>query len=253
MDTPTRKALNAINLAFYARHAEAFSDTREHPWPGWDRVLARFAEREPEAAGAVSRVLDFACGNGRFAGHLADRHPTAIDYCGVDASAPLLREAQKRCQPLARAKLVEADWVLEATANAIPTGPFDLVVAFGALHHVPGFEARREIVRALAERVAPGGLLAIAFWRFGAPEHAERFAVRMAPLRETAPCYGFDPGDLEAGDHLLRWGDASHRYCHYSDDTEIEALLAGLALERVDSFLADGRGGNLNRYELLAA
>ncbi len=39
MDLPTRRALDAINRRFYAAAAQEFSETRSHPWPGWERVL----------------------------------------------------------------------------------------------------------------------------------------------------------------------------------------------------------------------
>ncbi len=43
MDLDTRRALEAINRRFYDSAAEEFSDTRSHPWPGWERLLPQLA------------------------------------------------------------------------------------------------------------------------------------------------------------------------------------------------------------------
>jgi hypothetical protein len=58
---------------------------------------------------------------------------------------------------------------------------------------------------------------------------------------------------LEPGDHLLRWGagDALPRYCHFVDDGERSRLLAGLPLEPIDRYRADGKSQDLNDYILL--
>ena len=129
---------------------------------------------------------------------------------------------------------------------------FFTVLLFGLLHHLPGFETRRGLLHRLAHRLAPGALLALAAWRFGA---FERFQSRMLSWqdhnrRATEP---IDPAQLEPRDYLLGWGgrDAPPRYCHFVDEEEMEALLAGLELERVDEFTADGSRGDLNHYVML--
>ena len=66
MDPETRKRLLALNRDFYTREAEAFSATRNHPWPGWVRIL------DGLAPGALA-VLDAGCGNGRLARFLLER------------------------------------------------------------------------------------------------------------------------------------------------------------------------------------
>lgn len=237
MDPATQRTLAAHTRAFYREHAEAFSRTRDHPWPGWRRVVDRLP-----AAGAL-RVLDAGCGNGRFATFLAS-HPLALRRplacTGIDACEALLDVARARALPGSR-------WLAhDLEHDPLPEGPFDLIVAFGLLHHIAGFERRRALIASLAEPLAPGGRLALAFWRFA--EHG-RFDRRRLDWSRLG---GIDPAALEPGDHLLAWGDAgAARYCHASDDDEVEALLARLPLTRYDDFTADGRDGALNRYVVL--
>jgi len=268
MDPQTRLALNAINREFYAAEESAagFSATRDHPWPGWERVW-----REVRRTGPTDRalsVLDAGCGNGRFAAFLAERSPETIHYVGIDASQPLLKIAAQRAQPLARAQFVCGDLTNDlandlseaSTAKAsTEKASFDSVVLFGVLHHLPGFEARAALLAALAELVTAGGLLAFTLWRFGAPSLWPRFQSRVLPWRDynRRAATPLDLAQLEAGDHLLRWGDnpdsndAPLRYCHYVDDAERDALVATLPLESVEHYVQDGRSNDLNQYVVL--
>ena len=87
MNEPTRQQLIAINYEFYTRYAESFSSTRDHPWPGWVRVLDGI-DSEP------LRVLDVGCGNGRLARFLQGARETR--YVGIDTSAELIDFARKQ-------------------------------------------------------------------------------------------------------------------------------------------------------------
>lgn len=166
----------------------------------------------------------------------------------------MLSHAEKRLAALGdiQAELLRADILEEASRDGVPAAAFDLVVAFGLLHHVPGSEARQAFVAELARRVAIGGVLAITAWQFaGRP----RFADRIVPWSELELRGGppIDPAQLEPGDHLLGFGDPSPalRYCHHCDDAELDALVAPIPLDEVARFSADGRDGDLNRYVVL--
>lgn len=256
MNETTVHTLNEINLAFYRRRAGEFSATREFPWPGWIRLMEHFKAR------SNARVLDVGCGNGRFAAYLAEqlatRQPAGaapLEYFGADASAPLLAFAARRTLPSLRAHFTELDFVRAPTElPACPPGPFDLVVLLGVLHGVPGHAQRRALVREAARRVVPGGLLAMTCWRFA---EIERFKRRLVSW-DTYNAGATEPverGELERGDHLLPWGRGSSavRYCHATDEPELERLVCGLGLEPVDRYLADGRSGDLNRYAIYRA
>ena len=146
---------------------------------------------------------------------------------------------------------------LEPPTSATTPRPtlFDAIVLFGLLHHVPGFQTRADLIASSAEWLAPGGILALTLWRFGAPDMWSRFKNRVIPWREynEGASQPLDLSQLEAGDHLLRWGDGDGpaRYCHFTDPYERDALLATLQLEQVDRYCADGRSNDLNEYVLL--
>jgi SAM-dependent methyltransferase len=117
-----------------------------------------------------------------------------------------------------------------------------LVALFGVLHHIPGAARRRDLVRALAAQVRPGGLLAFTSWRF---YEYPRFRSRIIP---------FPPGlDVEANDYLLDWRRGEHavRYCHYIDDAEQADLIAAAGLMPVTAYRADGESGSMNSYVVL--
>lgn len=220
----------AINRTFYARFHAAFDETRTRPWPGWRRVAARTSPRT---------VLDLGCGNGRWADFLAANAPSAETYEGWDDCPPLL----ERAGALFRAGLDARFVIVDLLGNEWPARSADLVGAFGVVHHVPSFEARRAFLTRAFARVAPGGHLAVCFWRF-APDGQPRVAT--APWSEV----GIEPAAVEPGDHLVRWrrGGAGLRYCHHSDDDEIDRLLEPLDGELVDRFDADGAARDMNRY-----
>lgn len=227
MNDETIETLIALNRRFYEQVAASFVDKRQRPWRGWRRLLPLVS---PGA-----RMLDVACGHGRFVAFLeAERPDPGREVVGVDTSPALLAEARARFPSM---RLVERD-VLRGPLDDL--GAFDLVVCFGLLHHVPSAALRRRFVQRLAERVAPGGALVFALWR-----------VDPTGDKRRPPLEGLD---LEPGDLFLGWGphpDAV-RYCHDVDDAEAEALVAATGLALTDDFRDDGTGDR-NRYLVLKA
>ena len=229
MDDTTIARLNALNRAFYETTAADFDQTRATPWPGWDALL-------PYLAAPLS-VLDVACGNGRIGRFLFEHLGTNVTYHGEDSNPALLARA---CTGLAGydAHLEQRD----VRGEPRPEGTYDLVALFGMLHHIPGHMQRQAFLCALAGRVAPGGLLIFAAWRF---YEYERFRQRILPW----------PPDLvvEPGDYLLDWrrGARAPRYCHYVDDAAHAVLVAATGLRELATYRADGDTGDLNRYSIL--
>jgi tRNA (uracil-5-)-methyltransferase TRM9 len=251
MDASTRSQLLALCEDFYTAQAMAFDASRgHHAWPGWKRLLESLTEMDRPL-----RVLDIGCGNARLARFLGDSG-IDLDYTGVDANTALLESARDRLPAglRERCRLTRHDFLVsEAPGTDLPAGPFDLVALMGVLHHVPGRDWRVALLRAAAQRVAPGGLLALATWQFA---DRERFARHRIDWSSLGPVRGrpIDETCLEAGDHLLRFGgdaDAPPRFCHQVDDAEFESWPSALGLEPLASFRADGAEGNLNRYWIL--
>jgi len=108
-----------------------------------------------DTLGPAPRVLDAGCGTGRVAIRLAERGCATV---GVDLDTTLLAHAAT--------KSPRCDWVtadLATLADDVIPGPFDAIVAAGnvMIFLAPGTEAA--VVRNLAARLAPGGVLVSGF------------------------------------------------------------------------------------------
>ena len=248
----TAAALHRINRDFYRHRAREFAATRRRPWPGWRRALEVFRGRAVSGRTGALRILDVGCGNGRLAAFLADRGGRDWRYLGLDASPELLVAARRRLGGHRRFLFAAADVVERGWPMAAHAWEAQWVAGFGLFHHVAGLENRRRLIRRLARRLAPGGLLTLSFWQFA---DRSRFARRLIDWREGLRLHApaLDLADLEPGDHLLAWGDGSAvRYCHHIGDAEAAELVAASGLETLASFRADGESGDLNLYVLLA-
>lgn len=234
MNNATIKRLNAINREFYRITAQSFDESRSQPWPGWEMLI-------PHIHAPVS-VLDVGCGNGRFGLFLAETlGADQLTYHGIDNNPALLESARSALQNVmgdSRLTLEQRDIIEEP----LPDSTYDLVTLFGVLHHIPGAQQRRDFVHQLATQVKPGGLLVFAAWRF---YDFERFRTRVVPW----------PDDItvEQHDYLLDWrrGDRALRYCHFVDDNEHADLIAATGLSEVQTYRADGRTNDINRYSIL--
>lgn len=234
MHDSTRRHLNAINRRFYAITADNFSATRGRAWQGWLDLLAHLPETWDSPP---YRVLDVGCGNGRFGVFLDEQLPYNVAYHGMDNNPRLLEFAR---ESLPTATLDTRD-IVESPPDS---GAYDLVVLFGVIHHIPGADYRQNFMRQLAARVAAGGLLVFASWRF---YEVERFRERVVawddPLAEQ----------VETHDYLLDWrrGETALRYCHYVDDAEQDTLVRATALDEIARYRADGYQNRLNCYSVL--
>ena len=232
MDPRSVQALNELNRQFYTRTAPEFDQTRQRAWQGWLQLI-------PYLKAPLS-VLDLGCGNGRFGVFLAETLPGHVTYHGIDNNPALLAAAQASFASLPNltATLTEQDLIEMLPEYA----SVDLVVVFGVIHHVPGAENRKKFLKALADYVAPGGMLCFASWRF---YEYERFRDRFAKWPETIT--------REEHDYLLDWRRGEHalRYCHYVDDREQAELIAVSGLEEMTTFRADGSDNRMNCYSLL--
>ena len=114
--------------------------------------IPRFDEFQEAAAGATAAVeaesiLELGVGTGETARRVRALHPAAR-WTAIDASAPMLERA--------RAVLPEADLRLGRLEDALPEGPFDLVVSALAVHHLHS-ESKRDLFRRVAAVLRPGG------------------------------------------------------------------------------------------------
>ncbi|MFZ4815506.1 MAG: class I SAM-dependent methyltransferase [Phototrophicaceae bacterium] len=250
MSPESVQALNALNAAFYATVAADFNATRERAWAGWVQLfgmLGRLPHQMP------LRVWDVGCGNGRFGVFLAEQWPAPVRYHGTDNSPALLDYAKHALAawPTTRASFNPYDLLApthlqhsppQTAASSPSSHTYDLVALFGVLHHIPGAHHRHNLLRRLARRVAPGGLLVLTCWRF------------MDNPRLAARVMDWNPAfEREPGDYLLDWRRGAHatRYCHHVDDHELQHLIAATGLVEQARFAADGDDNKTNLYVVL--
>ena len=238
-------------------------------------------------------VLDIACGNLRFEAFLANAYPH-IDWSffAVDNCEPLVASGQEdiakkvhfTCEDVVSNLLEGLPAAEPASIPALAAAtPFDLVVSFGFLHHIPSFDLRRQFLLEAPQSVKPGGLV-VSFWQF-LNDPAKRAKIEQTHVEALAFFEGcaetrandrdaldrgagssssdnpnpsclkppaFFAGSLEPNDYFLGWKNepGNYRYCHHFSNEEIDRIIAALAPHAtvVESFSADGKPGNLNRY-----
>lgn len=212
MTPETVARLEALNRRFYDDVADEFSATRRSPWPGWTKLMQR--------TGSVLSVLDAGCGNGRFRELAGD-----ADYLGVDTAEALMPDGPS---------------FLAGDIHAAPWGTrrFELVVAFGVMHHVPSNARRLDLIRTLA--AASDRWLVVTAWRFD-PARAVDWSRA-----------GVEASDVDEGDYVLPFGHTDAlRYCHLASDSEVQSWIDASGFDLGDDFLSDGRDGASNRYLVL--
>ena len=234
MDPETIQRLLALNHQFYQTFAAPFSATRRRLQPGVLRLLPSILP--------AARILDLGCGNGELARQLHQRGYQG-SYLGLDFSAGLLAEAA-RDLPVEQFRFLQADlasppWLPPSDA------PFDLALAFAALHHIPGTALRQQVVAEIHRLLSPAGRFIHSNWQF---LNSPRLARRIQPWSAA----GIDPALLEPGDYLLDWkqGGQGLRYVHHFSEAELGELAQSCGFTTLDSFLSDGEGERLGLYQV---
>ncbi len=115
--------------------------------------ISRFLRGQSRAGEA--RVLDVACGTGRFLSQLAVAHPQ-LRLFGLDLSPFYVEHARELLKDVGHASLV-AD---NAEDMPFRDGYFDVVTSIHLFHELP-HDARRNVFREMFRVLRPGGLLVI--------------------------------------------------------------------------------------------
>ena len=234
MDSATIQRLLSLNHQFYQTFAAPFSATRQRLQPGVLRLLPTIL--------AANRILDLGCGNGELARQLHQRGFQG-SYLGLDFSAGLLAEAA-RDLPAGQFRFLQADL---ASPPWLPPcePPFDLVLAFAVLHHLPGASLRQQVVNEVHRLLAPAGRFIHSNWQF---LNSPRLVKRIQPWSAL----DLDPALLEPGDYLLDWrqGGSALRYVHHFSEEELSELARQCGFTVLEYFLSDGEGGRLGLYQV---
>jgi tRNA (cmo5U34)-methyltransferase len=108
-----------------------------------------FQDRTADATRDVlaEPILDLGSGTGVTASRTLAHHPAAT-LVGIDSSAEMLEHA-RRAVP-------SATFVEGRLEDALPSGPFDLVVSAFAIHHLPS-QAKADLFERVAAVLRPSG------------------------------------------------------------------------------------------------
>jgi tRNA (uracil-5-)-methyltransferase TRM9 len=248
MNTALIRQLNLLNQQFYQKVGQSFSDTRQHPWPGWEVVWSHLQTQfeKPQPA----RVLDLGCGNGRFAKFLASK-TKHFSYLGIDQDEQLLEFARQELEHhvLDSTTLLKLDLIDALLTNDhLPqvTGQFDVIVLLGVLHHVPSHQLRQKLLQILRNLLTPTGTLVVTCWQF---QHSRNLMTRQVSPATLA----VDSAELEPNDYFLTWEREvpATRYCHLIDQSEQDQLVEEVGLKKISRFVADGFFSKANEYLVL--
>jgi SAM-dependent methyltransferase len=140
---------------------------------------------------------------------------------------------------------VAADLSARDWEAALPGAPFDLVVAFAVLHHLPGDRLRQQILQAVRHVLKPDGRFIHSNWQF---LNSPRLRARIQPW-ETI---GLRAEDVDPGDYLVDWrqGGSGLRYVHHFTAQELESLAHACGYRVMQTFLSDGEAGSLGLYQI---
>jgi SAM-dependent methyltransferase len=233
MHAAVAERLLQVNREFYQAFARPFAETRRRLQPG----AAELVRGLPLDA----CVLDLGCGSGEVPRALARRlHRGA--FLGIDDCDGLLDEA--RGCGLRQATFLLADLAAPGWPEQTHP-PYDYALALAVLHHLPGESRRAEFVSSVRSLLTAQGLFAFSVWQF---QTSERLRRRIVPWEAI----GLAAAQVDPGDYLLDWrhGGRGLRYVHAFDDAELAALAGQAGFRPVRTFLSDGQGGRLGRYEV---
>jgi ubiquinone/menaquinone biosynthesis C-methylase UbiE len=100
-----------------------------------------------------SRMVDIACGTGRFLTFVKDNYPR-LHVTGIDLSAPYLIEAHRQLRRWSRVALA----VAQAERLPFATASIDIASCIFLFHELPR-AVRREVTAEIARVLRPGGIL----------------------------------------------------------------------------------------------
>ncbi|MBU0578494.1 class I SAM-dependent methyltransferase [Patescibacteria group bacterium] len=243
--------LNRLNQQFYKQVATFFSESRSYYWQGWNKLVPYIQELAQGYHDQIT-VLDIGCGNGRFGCFLAEQlGDIKIKYIGIDNSEELLEiaKSQTLTQNI-KSEFIKLDIVElllnETFEKKLQTFSPHFITALGVLHHIPSFKLRQNFISKLANVSLQPGYLAFTTWNFLDTKRFKKKIVEPSQIK-------IDPQKLEKHNVILDWkkGETAYRYCHYTDEKELETLIEFSRLEKVSQFKADSKSGKLNTYTVL--
>ncbi|MFM1799123.1 MAG: hypothetical protein RLZZ117_1401 [Cyanobacteriota bacterium] len=236
-DLPPRDAATPVVSDFYDRFPFPGDPLQDGPPPGYnwrwciDSVVAAMRgalpPRPPGAGPRPWRILDAGCGTGVSTDYLCHLNPEAT-VLAVDISSGALDVARERLRRSGgRERVRELRIERRSLLDLGEEGPFDAINSVGVLHHLAQPEAG---LKALAERLAPGGLLHLFLYA-----EAGRWEIHRTQRALGLLGAGTGAKGLSLGRELLRQLPATNRLRRHHEerwalDTVADANFADMYL-----------------------
>jgi tRNA (uracil-5-)-methyltransferase TRM9 len=242
-----RKLIN-LNKAFYDNISQHWNNDPNYYWRGWYNLLP-YLQSKIETKGAI-RILDLGCGNGRFLSFLEANFANYnnISYTGIDNAD--FKKIDKSLYPNISSDfldrdLLEVDWRLE--------GKYDIVVAFGIIHHIPGERLLISFFNNLQKVLETDGLSVVTTWQYMRLERLQKRLIVGPERVELLKNLDIGENELRMGDNFLDWikGNYGIRFSHYFEEAEVRRILPNFDLTVLEVFLEDDRERNRNQYFVL--
>ena len=246
MNSVTADRLIRLTRQFYSEHGRDFSETRAKLQPGVIRLLDILHKDEA--------ILDLGCGNGELARTLSRRGHHG-SYLGLDFSPPLLNEAEREAFTFP-VKFIEEDLTAPVwdsvngkakdEGGLVPPSPyFDIIFAFAALHHIPGFDIRLKLLEKVYGLLRLEGQFIHSNWQFLNNPH-------LKARIQTWESIGLSAQDVDPNDYLLDWkrGSTGLRYVHHFDENELSELAEESRFKIVETFYSDGENKRSGLYQI---
>jgi SAM-dependent methyltransferase len=164
-------------------------------------------------------------------------------YTGLDFSPSLVQIAA-----VMRAEDTQADFLVRDLAasgwDAGLAGPYDRILAFSILHHLPPIVAEG-VLKRCRRLIDPAGRLALSCWQF---LRSPRWRLRIQPWEKA----GVDPEAVGPDDYLLDWrsGGNGLRYIHDYSAGALEEMAGNCGFTVLETTRSDGREGDLGLYQV---
>lgn len=253
MDETIVHALLELNRRFYQDYAEPFAASRRRIQDGVRQAVINLPD---------GHYLDLGCGSGALAGFWTrPRFDGTIWqglYVGIDFSAGLLAEARRSLPEKLPDGLgitfQQRDLMAEDWYAGINGAPFDGILTFAVLHHLPGHENRLRFLSQARSLIKPEGICKLSVWQI---QNSPKLLSRRQPWEAA----GLREDQVEPGDVLLDWRQSSKgspqsvglRYVHVFTENEMRELAEATGWVVIDSSYHDGHTGNLGLYQVWQA
>lgn len=242
MDPSVAQKLVELNQQFYQTFAGHFSITRQRLQPGVRKVIQDIPLDQ--------RILDLGCGNGQLWLALAARGHSG-SYIGLDNNSFFIQEAAEVASLDSRQaygahspQFIQADLSTKDWETIVPGPPFDHILCFAYLHHLPGNFLINQFLGQVRRLLKPTGHFTFSVWQF---LNSARLSARIQDWATV----GLAEDQVDPGDCLLDWryGGQGFRYVHHFNEAELINYAESCGFRISDSFLSDGKGNNLSLYQ----